>query len=148
MLRQEIERCPDDVWLSGEHPRGTWRIVYHALFYAHFYLQPSADDFVPWTKGREHVQYLTGSHEPPHELPPEVEPYSKADLLEYWSLIDGSVDETVDGLDLEATECGFWWYKMAKLDHQFMNVRHIQQHVGQLSERLYAAGVDLSWIGG
>ena len=28
-----------------------------------------------------------------------------------------------------------------------MNIRHIQQHVGQLTELSYQAGVDLDWIG-
>jgi hypothetical protein len=37
---------------------------------------------------------------------------------------------------------------MPKLDHQLMNVRHIQHHVGQLDDRLRLVGADLDWAGG
>jgi len=59
------------------------------------------------------------------------------------------IDAVVDRLDLSAGECGFWWYKMPKLDHEWMNVRHIQHHVGDLASRLRRAGDDaLDWVGG
>ncbi len=54
---------------------------------------------------------------------------------------------TVDHLDLAAGETGFSWYKnMGKLSHQLMNLRHIQGHVGQLSELLMAKGIDTDWV--
>jgi len=34
---------------------------------------------------------------------------------------------------------------MSKLSHQIMNLRHIQGHVGQLSELLMAKGIDTDW---
>jgi len=38
---------------------------------------------------------------------------------------------------------------MPKLDHQIMNIRHIQQHAAQLEERIRSAtGVAPDWIGG
>ncbi len=58
------------------------------------------------------------------------------------------VDAAVDGLDLEAPECGFWWYKLPKLDHQINNIRHIQHHAALLSGRLrQATGTDVEWVG-
>jgi hypothetical protein len=35
---------------------------------------------------------------------------------------------------------------MSKLSHELMNLRHIQGHVGQLSELLMVAGIDTRWI--
>jgi hypothetical protein len=35
---------------------------------------------------------------------------------------------------------------MTKLSHQIMNVRHIQGHVGQLSELLMQRGIDTDWV--
>jgi|TARA_B100001964_G_C14207214_1_gene588714 hypothetical protein len=53
----------------------------------------------------------------------------------------------VDGLDLNAEDCGFWWYDESKFEHQLVNIRHLQHHTGQLADRLRRAadrGVD--WI--
>ena len=36
MLREPIERCPDDLWFSRSHPNPFWWGAYHALYYAHF----------------------------------------------------------------------------------------------------------------
>lgn len=147
MLRQAIERCPEGVWLSGEHPRSVWRIAYHALFYAHFYLQSDAESFRSWDGHRDEAQFLEATPWPPNSPPKTVAPYTQQELLEYWRICDGMIDEGVDRLDLEAAACGFPWYDMPKLDHQMMNVRHIQQHAGQLAEICIQAGVDVDWIG-
>jgi hypothetical protein len=42
----------------------------------------------------------------------------------------------VDDLDLSATACGFPWHPMPKLEHQLVNIRHIQHH----QRRLAASG--------
>ncbi|GIV02081.1 MAG: hypothetical protein KatS3mg015_0911 [Fimbriimonadales bacterium] len=143
MLRQCIERCPEDVWESGVHPRTFWRIAYHALFYTHFYLQVSEETFQPWEKHRQFVPSLWGEGE---SLPPVVPPYSRAELLDYLGYVYDSVDEWLERMDLDSPESGFHWYRLPKLDHQILNVRHLQGHVGQLQEILYARGVDLDWV--
>lgn len=145
MLKQCIERCPDDLWTAGDRPRSFWRTAYHALFFTHLYLQPSEADFVPWELHRDGYQDIWPDEWPDDKRPV---PYSKDELLQYWSQCDGMVDPVVDKLDLDSPTTGFHWYDMPKLDHQIMNIRHIQGHVGQLSELLMAAGVDTDWVGG
>ncbi len=141
MLRQCTERCPDEFWTSGTHPRSYWRIAYHAVFYTHFYLQQNYEAFTPWQKGRPNVECLW-------ESPPIEAPYSKEEIQEYVDFVVAGVDATVDGLDLDCAETGFPWYKdMSKLEHQLMNLRHLQGHIGQLSELLMAQGIDTNWIG-
>lgn len=147
MLRQTIERCPDEVWLSGQHPRTVWRIAYHALFYTHLYLQPDLGGFTPWEEDRSHAAHLEALPWPPHEMPEECEPYSRADVLRYLDLLTGMIDEGVDRLDLDSEESGFPWYDMPKLDHQIVNIRHIQQHVGEISELLFRQGMEDHWVG-
>lgn len=40
------------------------------------------------------------------------------------------------------------WYDCPKLDHQIVNIRHVQHHAALLSGRLRSAiGVDIGWIG-
>ena len=145
MLRQSIELCPDDLWLAGVHPRSYWRIAYHALFYAHLYLVQDEAAFQQWEKHREGCDWLW---EDDNEKAPVFEPYSKPEILEYLDKVDGMVDEVIDALDLERADTGFPWYKnMTKLDHEIMSLRHIQGHVGQLSELLMARGIDTDWMG-
>ncbi len=51
------------------------------------------------------------------------------------------------GFYLAAGETGFSWYpSMSKLSHELMNLRHLQGHVGQLSELLMAHGIDTDWV--
>lgn len=140
MLRQAIERCPDDLWLSGEHPRNYWRIAYHTIFYTDLYLRTGEEAFVPWAKHREDVPCLW-------ENPPVEEPYTKAETIQYLDEVVSNLDDCLAVLDLSAKETGFYWYPIPKLDHQMMNLRHIQGHVGQLSELLMARGIDLDWKG-
>lgn len=144
MLRETIELCPDDLWTAGEARRPFWRIAYHALFYTHFYLQPDEAAFQPWDKHRPECSVLEGG---PGEVPKDCAAYTRSELLEYWQLCDGAIDAGVDRLDLTAPECGFPWYSMPKLEHQLLNLRHLQQHVGQLAERLNLAEIDTDWVG-
>ena len=51
-------------------------------------------------------------------------------------------------MDLSAPQCGFPWYPMPKLEHQLLNIRHIQHHAGALASRLRrGAGVSVPWVG-
>jgi hypothetical protein len=43
---------------------------------------------------------------------------------------------------------GFPWYKMGTLEHQLVNIRHIQHHAAMLSARLReGAGIGIDWVG-
>ncbi len=141
MLRETVELCPEDLWFSGAHPRNYWRIAYHATFYTHLYMAQSEESFRKWEKGRDECRSLA-------QGPEGVDAYSKADILEYIDWLNSNVDAGVDALDLDALETGFSWYQnMPKLDHQLMNLRHLQGHVGQLSELLMAKGIETTWMG-
>src|SRR5262245_50083656 len=76
------------------------------------------------------------------------EPYTKSQLLAYWTICDELIDGAVDALDLAAPECGFFWYKVSKIEHQMINLRHLQHHMAQLGDRLRnVAGVGVDWVG-
>ena len=50
--------------------------------------------------------------------------------------------------NLENPQSGFPWYQMSKLEHQFVNLRHIQHHAAQLADRLRsAANIGIKWVG-
>ena len=153
MLRQAIEECPDDLWLGSQHRNAYWQIAYHALFFAHFYLMPEEAAFRPWKGHQGDVQNPDGlapeDEDVSSSLPLIPTPYARAEVLAYWRICDDMVDDAVDALDLESPNSGFGWYHMSKLEHQLVNLRHIQHHAGQLADRLRAAtDTGIRWVGG
>lgn len=140
MLRQCIQRCPDELWESGTHPRNFWRIAYHAIYFTDRYLQPSARKFKPWAKHVKDVQALWG-------MPSIEPPYTKLELIEYLNQVDQGVQHSLAQLDLESLDSGFSLYKMPKFDLLMLNLRHLQHHIGQLTELLMTEGIDIEWAG-
>jgi len=157
MLREAIEKCPDALWASDEYTNRFWRIAYHALYFMHLYLQPTVHDFRPWEHHQTSIQDMDDVPSPPdimdltelpHRPPQTGEPYSKARVLEYWELCDAMIDDSVDRLDVFALDSGFSWYKIPKIEHQMVNLRHIQHHTGQLTDRIRnEASMGVDWAG-
>ena len=131
MLKQVIVKCPETLWDAPGNQDKFWRKSYHALFYTHLYLQNAEKDFVPWEK----------HHDPDGEMP-----FTQDEVLEYLSLVEQQVQERVPATDLEAGS-GFYWLPFDKLELQLYNIRHIQQHIGELYERLGThENIELGWI--
>jgi hypothetical protein len=152
MLKDAIEQCPDEVWLDERFGNRYWQIAYHVLYYAHLYLHVDTHGVQrwPWHQARvQHPSGLLNAHaKVDASLPVFADPYSRAQALEVWAICDGMVDAAIDSFDLDAAECGFPWYRMGKLEHQFVNIRHIQHHTGQLTDRLRAAAdIGVPWVG-
>jgi len=147
MLKQAVVKCPDSLWNAAEDRNKFWHVAYHALFYTHLYLQDAEKDFRPWEKARNEYQFMGPMPWPPHNLPKIGEPYTREDELAYLAFVREQVQVRVPALDLEASS-GFEWQPFGKLELQFYNIRHLQQHAAELYERLGArAGIDLDWIG-
>jgi len=140
MLKKAIEQCPEAMWADPLPQNKFWHIAFHALFYAHFYLHPSEQDFVAWDKHRDVVS-LSSSDDPD-----TVQPYSQAEMLEYLAFCQHQVREKVASSDLEA-ESGFHWLPFNTLEKHLYNIRHVQVHAGELYERLGQAGIDVNWVG-
>src|SRR5512139_2830844 len=101
MLKQTITCCPESIWDRPGDKSKFWHIAYHALFYTHLYLQDSEQTFVPWTKHRNHYQFLGQTPYPPHTLPQIGEPYDKDSLLEYLAFCQQQVAERVPQQNLD-----------------------------------------------
>ncbi|MEQ1822320.1 MAG: hypothetical protein ABL949_07415 [Fimbriimonadaceae bacterium] len=163
MLVDCVEQCPDDLWASpnprcddGDRIifRAFWRIAFHTTFFTHLYLGQNEAAFQPApahlaVRQRDDLDAMWQApwDIEPYELPEFAGPSSKQDILDYIAFIKTLIDTTVDSLDLESNESGFSWYKnISKLSHQLLNLRHIQGHVGQLSELLFARNIDTGWV--
>jgi hypothetical protein len=132
MLREVIIKCPPVVWDAAGDKFKFWSKSYHTIFYTHLYLQNAEQDFVRWEK----------HHDPDGDIP-----FAKDEVLEYLDFVEKQVAERVPATDLEA-ESGFYWYPVSKLELQFINIRHIQQHTGELYECLGTReNIELGWVG-
>jgi hypothetical protein len=132
MLKQVIVKCPAALWNAPGDKAKVWQTLYHTLFYVHLYLYDVEADFSPWEK---------------HHDPDTGIPFSQEQVLEYLDFCQQHVRQRVPLLNLEA-ESGFSWLPFNKLELQFYNIRHIQQHTGELYERLGTReNIELDWVG-
>ncbi len=139
MLEQSIAKCPAEMWDDHQDKNRFWQVAYHVLYYTHLYLQPSVESFRRWPKHREHTSRLEATGAP-------LQPYSQDEMLEYLDFCRKQVNRQVPLLDL-ASASGFDWLPFDKLELQLYNTRHLQQHTGELMERLGArAGIDVDWV--
>lgn len=152
MLRDAIDQCPDDLWLDTRPTNAFWQIAYHALFFTQLYLGADLASFRPWAEHQRDTQNedgIGGPPDPASTLPVIPRAYSKEQVIRYWEICDRMVDGAVDALDLRRKDSGFHWYKMSKLEHQIVNIRHIQHHTAQLADRIRAAkNSGVKWVGG
>ncbi len=148
MLRQAVERCPEELWLAAEYRNKFWHIAYHALFYTHLYLQVSEAEFRPWRKHQPDSNFLGQRPGAPNEPRAVVSPYSKADVLEYQEVCCAEVAARVPELKLDASS-GFDWLPFNnKMELQLYNIRHLSHHTGQLADRIrVATGTGVEWVG-
>jgi hypothetical protein len=145
MLLEAIENCPTELWLSGRYVRAYWQIAYHTLYYADLYLCQEESAFTPWEMHRhEHHRFVA-----PDEILLTLHPYTPLEAIAYLHDLDARIDAAVDALDLDATSSGFSGYQMPKFEHQIVSLRHMQHHLGQLTDRLrQEAGWGVRWVVG
>lgn len=149
-LRHTIEKCPDAMWNDpADGLTAFWRVAYHALFFTDFYSQDSVEAFKPWSRHREEANCLGPVPWENNRAPKPCEPYTRQDMLEYLGYCNDVIDARIDSMDFSAVTCGFPWYRMGKLEHQLVNLRHLQHHAAALSARLrLKAGIAIPWVGG
>lgn len=142
MLRDAVERCPDERWTDDGHRNACWQLAYHALFFTHLYLGRDEASFRPWEHHRADAQHpdgIPGPADPGSTLPLLPPPYTRTRVLAYADFCDAMVDDAVAALDLASPESGFSWYRIPKLEHQLVSIRHLQHHAAQLADRVRAA---------
>lgn len=127
MLTSTIEQCSDRLWTDPRYQNAFWHLACHALFYTDLYLQASESAFTPSPLHRDNYGDLSRK-----DLPV----LSKPDLLDYADYVHSGVPAAVDALDLAQGDSGFAWLPFGRLELQFYNIRHLQHHTGQLSDRI------------
>jgi len=140
MLKDAVDKCPVLLWDNKEYGNIFWRIVYHTLFYTHFYLSTSSEDFIPWEKHKKGYNYLSDITSDNEAVLIETA-YSKEDLLNYMEYIQNNLDGFINNAAL-SSESGFYWLPFTRFELHLYNIRHIQHHTGQLTERLRENGIN------
>ena len=134
MLKRSIVQCPDAMWDDPVDRNRSWYVAYHALSVTHCYLLDTEADFQPRPGLPDDRLDLTGAF------------VCRADVLGYLSFCQDLVNERVPKLDLGAPS-GFPRLRIDKLELQLYSIRHIQQHTGELMERLGSrAHIDVDWV--
>jgi hypothetical protein len=128
MLKQAILKCPAEAWDNPKDKDRFWFVAYHTLYYAHRYLKAQAMGYARWEK-RQHCR--------------QGVPFSKRQILERLAVIEREVVEQIDLMDLDGK--AFGGFLANKLELQLYNIRHIQQHTGELYQRLSARDIKLNW---
>ena len=145
MMHHCISACEPKDW-EGKIANATFReIAYHALFFADFYLSPSAESFQLRDLHRE------GGDERGQAVSPGL---SKAQTLSYLTICREKARQTLASETAEILQgpCGFP-RKLTRGELHIYNIRHIQHHTGQLSA--YLRRIDptltddrvISWVG-
>lgn len=147
MLEQAVRKCPPELWAAPVGHAGFWHIAYHALFYVHLYGSADLAAFVPWEKHRPDYDSLGPLPDPPHRMPNIGAPYTPTEILEYAAVVRQHIAQQLRTIDLRAPS-GFEWLPMSKFELQIYSMRHLQQHAGELMERLGThAGISVDWVG-
>jgi len=130
MLKEAIVKCPAAMWDAPRDKDRFWYVAHHAVYWAHRFLRAGSADFETW-RG--------------HRRPDGSAPISKLELLEYLAHVERQVRERAAGTDFEAAP-GSRGFRVDRLELAIVGIRHIQQHTGELYERLGSrAGVLLHW---
>jgi len=130
MLKQAIVKCPPAAWDDPRDKDRFWFVAYHTLRNAHLYLKAQEKGFPRLERRQRSKQGI---------------PFSKEEILEKLALVEQDVAAQIPIMDLDG-KSGYDWIPTNKLELQFENIRHIQQHTGELYQRLSAYNVKLGWV--
>jgi hypothetical protein len=139
MLKQTIIECPEAMWNAEGDKNKFWRTAYHALYYAHEYMEDYEEIFTPWIQDPDEMYDIA--------VPHDVEPYPKDTLLAYLAFLQQQVVKSVRRLKLEEPE-RHGDQSLIELELQIYSIRHLMQHTGELMERMGSrTGAEIEWVG-
>ena len=130
MLREAVAKCPADMWDSPQDQDRVWFKAQHALYWTQRYLRSTDKRFAPGER---------------HGRPKPGVPLPKASVLEYLRSIEQQVADNFAARSARVGQ-GPTFPGLDKLELHLINIRHLQQHAGELYERLGSrANITLHW---
>ena len=145
MLQNNIEICPDALWNDASYTNIYWQIVYHTLHYTRLYLSSSEETFISWAEHHANWHRFEKVNSDEKRGTTSFQ-YSKLALLSYVAQTNEDVESQINDKEFYKPS-GFEWLKMNRLEVHLYNLRHLQHHTGQLTERLQQNNVrGLIWV--
>jgi len=145
MLKQCLDRCPDELWQSTVAEMTVQQIAYHTLFFVDFYLTTS-----------EHAFSLRELHQDGGDEREDgiCAGLGKSSALEYLGICLEKLRSTIASETYESLRgpSGFSWLTFTRAEMHIYNLRHVQHHTGQLSSHLrrlvpeYRGHQNLRWV--
>ncbi len=142
-LENTITACPDHLWHASMWDTGqsrpersqVWYVAYHTLFWLDLYLTGTEDGFVPPAP-------FTLIEQDGDDPMPE-RPYTKAELLGYLEGCRARCIATIQNLTDEKAHqrCEFAWGEVSFFELLIYNLRHVQEHAGQINMLLGQRGI-------
>jgi len=144
MFEDAVTHCPESLWQEPNYKNRFWHIAFHTMFWTHMYLNDSEHTFEKWEKHIKDYQWLNFRSKNYGE---EDVIYSKEDVLSYLNFCKTCMAEHLPTLNFEDTG-GFSWLPVTKLELHIYNIRHIQHHTSQLTDRLKEVeNTPIKWVG-
>lgn len=142
MLRNVIEKTPDDQWNTEEYSNPNWKIAYHILYFTKLYLGAGYESFVAFANAIEGAESLGGAQDWENTEAGVVVDgvHTKEELLSYIDELESSLQQSIATLPLDA-DSGFEWYPYTRMELHINTIRHIQHHTAQVIERLKIKGI-------
>ncbi|WP_010252169.1 DinB family protein [Acetivibrio cellulolyticus] len=139
MLEKLIEQCPDEIWNVNAGGYVFWQQIVHALCGANYWMrQPNIAFVEPFQERKVYP-----------ELDNKPEGYvSKSEMLDYKDIVKNICICYFEDKDDEwLTMLSAFNEKITNLDVVFMQIRHIQYHVGHCNSILRDRGLKpVDWI--
>jgi hypothetical protein len=142
-LADTMSACPDQLWLASlwltpnAKPERAqfWYVSYHTLFWLDLYLTGTEEGFLP------PAPFTLIEQDGDDPLPERV--YTKDELQTYLKDCRKRCRATIEALTDETIHrhCQFSWGECSFLELLIYNLRHVQEHAGQLNMLLGQKGV-------
>lgn len=147
MLRNALEKVPDEQWNTEEYNNPNWQIIYHVLWATKTYLGANIESYIAFKNAIEGAESLGGKQDwenPEEEI--KVDGFhSKSEIISFINDIESNLQQNIEELALEEYS-GFEWYLYTRLELHINNIRHIQHHTAEIIERLKAKEITgFSW---
>jgi hypothetical protein len=134
-LENAMNACPDHLWLvslwsePGDKPEFSqvWYRIYHTLFWLDLYLFGAEEGFLP------PAPFTLIEQDDDGPIPDR--PYTKAELQGYLTYCRQKCQTTIETLTDETAQqlCRFPWGEASFFELLLYNMRHVQDHAGQLT---------------
>jgi len=143
-----LERCPDSQWNAPVVKLTFSQVVFHALFFADYYLGENEGALRKQAFHHDNEAYFR-NYEELEDRPQELS-YDKPTTHRYLEHCRQKAATVIAAETLEslAADCQFARRDFSRAELYVVNIRHIHHHAAQLSLRLRIDhNVEIPWVG-